>query len=43
MIARAKSQKDGQLNLTWGSFINDAVASPKKAKTTRKKTVKTTS
>ena len=39
-IERAKSQKDGQLNLTWGSFINNAITNTKKVKTTRKKTTK---
>lgn len=42
-IERAKSQKDGQLNLTWGSFVNNAITSSKKAKTTRKKAAKVAS
>ena len=27
-ISRAKSQKEGQINLTWGTFIQHALAGP---------------
>jgi glutathione synthase/RimK-type ligase-like ATP-grasp enzyme len=30
-IERAKAHKDGQMNLTWGNFVKDQMAAPKKA------------
>ncbi len=43
-IARAKQYKKGQMNLTWGTFVKDQIAAPKKATkkkpTAKKKAVK---
>ncbi|WP_317164003.1 hypothetical protein [Cryomorpha ignava] len=41
-IERAKAQKPGQMNLTWGSFIKNQVSAPAKGGASAKKNAKST-